>query len=375
MNVSFQQLGLQKELISAMAMEGILQPTPIQVSTIPSILAGKDVMAKAETGSGKSLAFLLPVLQRLDFSKKGIQALVLAPTRELAIQLSGEIRKLAPAYPFLEFETVYGGQNIEREIQNLSEKPPAVVVATPGRLLDHIRRETIDLKEASVVVLDEMDQLLHFGFLEEVKAVIHELPSEKQMLLFSATFNNQVQRIASEFMNNPEDIREEEKMAGVSSIKQVVIETGRISKQTVLMHTLKQFHPYLSIIFCRTRGRVDFLHNALIQKGFSTAALHGGMSQTKRETAMEALRQHKVSMLVATDVAARGVDIPELSHVFNFDIPFDADEYTHRIGRTGRAGAAGLAVTLVTPRDQAAFSKIEKKLGGKLKRTTLNIES
>lgn len=357
--LDFLQLGIRKEINHTLKSLGIVEPTPIQERTIPAVLEGKDVISKAQTGTGKTLAFVLPILEKIDVHESEVQALILTPTRELALQISKEIKKMMENVEGVNVLAVYGGQDVEHQLKKL-KGAQHIVVATPGRLLDHIRRGTIDLSTIRMLVLDEADQMLLMGFLPEVDDIINETFPSRQTMLFSATMPNEIRSLTKKYMIEPEFIEVKAKKVTVEEIKQVVIETTDRRKQATLFHLIEEHRPFLAIIFCRTKIRAKKLHEALIANGYESDELHGDLTQSKREKAMKRFREAKTQFLVATDVAARGLDVEGVTHVFNYDIPHDVESYVHRIGRTGRAGGDGVAFTLVAPKDMEFLRMIEK---------------
>lgn len=369
----FTQLGIGSELSKKLGRQGLLHPTPIQEKAIPTLLEGKDILAQAKTGTGKTLAFLLPILEKIDESSKDIQALILTPTRELALQITQEITKIKNDQTAV--LAVYGGQDVDRQIKKL-QGAIHIAVATPGRLIDHLKRGTIELTGIKIVVLDEADQMLHIGFLPEVETILHQVPQKRQTMLFSATLNQKVQSLARKYMDKPVSVQVKEEQITVKDIKQIVYETTDRAKQGDLCKVLEEERPYLAVIFCRTKRRVSKLNDSLIAMGLNSDELHGDLSQGKREKVMERFRKAELQYLVATDVAARGLDVEGVTHVFNYDIPEDTDSYVHRIGRTGRAGEAGIAITFAAPKDMNELQAIEKGIQMKLPRKKLtNLES
>lgn len=358
MTNSFAALGVRQELVTILAKQGRRTPTPVQAKAIPVLLKGRDVIAQAQTGTGKTLAFLLPILERVKAADPAVQALILSPTRELAIQITAEAKKLAPVVGASVLAT-YGGQDVEKQIRRL-QGAAQIVVATPGRLLDHLRRGTIRLDRLSMLVLDEADQMLHMGFLPDVERVINQAGRERCTMLCSATMPEQIRRLARRYMRNPVDIQIEGKRVTLDEIEQVVVETTDRTKQDALCQKLDEYNPYLAVIFCRTKARADHLYDALTSRRYNADLLHGDLSQAKREQVMRRFREAKTQFLVATDVAARGLDVEGVTHVFNYDAPPDLESYIHRIGRTGRAGQTGVAVTFVGPRDQAFLRLVEQ---------------
>ncbi|MGG4267162.1 DEAD/DEAH box helicase [Peribacillus simplex] len=363
----FIDLGVSPAINMILKQIGISNPTPIQEKSIPDILAGRDVIAKAQTGTGKTLAFLLPILEKVDPAASHIQSLIVTPTRELALQITAELKKFANEIEGLQVLAVYGGQDVEQQMKKLTRNI-SVVVATPGRLLDHLRRGTIDLSQTQTLVLDEADQMLHIGFLPEVEEIMGQLPEERQTLLFSATMPEQVHQLAKRYMNKPLTAAVKAEQVTVEQIRQLVIETTDRAKQSSLITMIKEEQPYLAIIFCRTKRRVSVLNDALKAAGFNSEELHGDLSQAKRERVMKNFREAKLQYLVATDVAARGLDVEGVTHVFNYDVPEDAESYIHRIGRTGRAGENGLAVTFIATKDLQLLGDIEKGISMKIER-------
>jgi ATP-dependent RNA helicase DeaD len=340
---------------------GIAVPTPIQEQAIPLLLEGKDVIAQSQTGTGKTFAFILPILEKIDATESHIQALIVTPTRELALQITNEVKKLLEDRQDIRVLAIYGGQDVESQLKKLKHGRH-IVIGTPGRLLDHIRRETVDFSKSSFLVLDEADQMLHIGFLPEVERIIDETPASRQTMLFSATMPDEIRQLARRHMKNPHNIQVEKTQAPLENIKQIAISTDDRAKQADLIELLHLYRPYLGVIFCRTKRRVTKLYEALKENGFNCDQLHGDLSQAKREQVMKRFRKAEIQFLVATDVAARGLDVEGVTHVFNYDIPEDTESYIHRIGRTGRAGGEGLAVTLYAPKDREELLQIEKDL-------------
>jgi ATP-dependent RNA helicase DeaD len=358
---NFLSLGVRTELNESLLELGIKDPTPVQLQAIPVLLEGKDLVAQAQTGTGKTFAFLLPILERINTNQPYIQALIVTPTRELALQITTELKKLSFKVN-ANVLAAYGGQDVERQVKKLKGSIH-IVVGTPGRLLDHIRRGTVNLSKLQMLVLDEADQMLHMGFLPDVELIIKQTPSNRQTMLFSATIPANIRSLARRYMKTPVDIHIESKRITLDEIKQIVVETTDRTKQETLFKLLREFRPYLALIFCRTKRRAATLTKALLEQGYLTDELHGDLSQAKRENVMKRFREGKLEILVATDVAARGLDVEGISHVFNYDVPQGAESYIHRIGRTGRAGEKGLAVTLATPDDNYLVKLIEKGIG------------
>ncbi|WP_462411216.1 DEAD/DEAH box helicase [Neobacillus sp. Marseille-QA0830] len=357
----FLSLGLSKEVTKNLLTYGIAKPTPIQEQAIPIILEGKDIMARAQTGTGKTFAFVLPILEKINREAEYIQALIVTPTRELALQITEECKKLMANMEGVNVLAVYGGQDVNKQLNQL-KTGKQIVVGTPGRLLDHLRRGTIQLSKVAFLVLDEADQMLHIGFLNEVEDIIKETPQSRQTMLFSATIPSEIRQLASKYMHEFEFVQVEKLQRPADSIEQIAIHTTDRAKQATLFTLVESYRPFLAVIFCRTKRRVSKLYNALKEQGFSCDELHGDLSQAKREQVMKRFRDAKIQLLIATDVAARGLDVEGVTHVFNYDIPPDADSYIHRIGRTGRAGMNGMAVTLYSSADRPKLDEIEKEL-------------
>lgn len=372
MSTEFISMGIIPELTDVLQSNGITSPTPVQKKAIPVLLSGQDVIAQAQTGTGKTIAFTLPILQRIDIDKEQVQALILTPTRELAIQITSELKKLAAAVG-AKVLAAYGGQDVDAQIRKLNNSPH-IVVATPGRLIDHMRRETINLGKLKMLVLDEADQMLHMGFLPEVQNIVDQTPRARQTMLFSATMPDQIKRLAENYMKTPVDIKIQSANVTLDNIKQLVIETTDRGRQKALISMIETQRPYLAVIFCRTKVRAKKLNKDLQDLGFESDELHGDLTQAKREQVMKRFRDAKLQILVATDVAARGLDVEGVTHVFNFDVPTDSEIYIHRIGRTGRAGQRGTAITIASPYDRAAVAHIERSINAILERRTIEAD-
>lgn len=369
MTKTFIELGVGEQLANQLKSNGITVPTPVQAAAIPKLLQGADMIAKAQTGTGKTLAFTLPILMKLNPQKDQVQALILTPTRELAIQITTELKKLASTVQATVL-ACYGGQDVSAQIKKL-QKSPHIVVATPGRLLDHLRRGSIHIGKITTLVLDEADQMLHMGFLPDVESIITQTPRARQTMLFSATMPDAIRQLASQYMNKPQQVDIQTQQVTLNNIKQRVVETTDRNKQAALIELLRTHNPFLAVIFCRTKLRTAKLTEALQEAGFNADELHGDLTQAKREQVMRKFRDMKLQILVATDVAARGLDVEGVSHVYNYDIPLDAESYIHRIGRTGRAGQSGYAITLATARDLQKLEAIERGIKQKIARRPL----
>ncbi|MDW7650580.1 MAG: DEAD/DEAH box helicase [Bacillota bacterium] len=361
MPTDFVSLGIRSELNDILKDLGARIPTPVQLQAIPVILSGKDIVAQAQTGTGKTFAFILPMLERVDGKKSYVQALIVTPTRELALQITTELNKLAHKVNANVLAT-YGGQDVDRQVKKLKGSIH-IVVGTPGRILDHIRRGTIHLADLNMLVLDEADQMLHMGFLPDVEQIIKQTSPKRQTMLFSATIPASIRKLARRYMKDPVDIQTESKRITLNEIRQMIVATTDRAKQDTLFKLIDNYRPYLALVFCRTKRRTAKLNKSLLEHGYLSDELHGDLSQAKREQVMKRFREAKLQILVATDVAARGLDVEGITHVFNYDIPQDVESYIHRIGRTGRAGEKGLAITLATPGDRSILQLIEKGIG------------
>ncbi|TYO97021.1 DEAD/DEAH box helicase [Desulfallas thermosapovorans] len=362
----FSDFGLSESVIRALSNMGFEEATPIQEQAIPVGLQGRDLIGQAHTGTGKTAAFGIPLMERLQVGQENIQAVILTPTRELAVQVAEELYRIGQ-YKGIRSLPVYGGQDINRQIRAL-KKRPHIIVATPGRLMDHMRRKTIRLNQVSIVVLDEADEMLNMGFIEDIENILKEVPEERQTMLFSATMPAPIQALAGRFMNDPEVIRVAARQVTVPNIEQGYIEVHEKEKFDVLCRLLDTQSPERAIVFGRTKRRVDELYEALNKRGYSAEGIHGDLSQARRDQVMRQFKDGAIEVLVATDVAARGLDITGVTHIYNFDIPQDPEGYVHRVGRTGRAGKAGAAITLVTPREIGHLRVIEKMTRGKIAR-------
>lgn len=371
---TFNDLGIGQDLMRSISKMGFEEATPIQSQTIPLALQGNDVIGQAQTGTGKTAAFGIPLIEKIDVKSDNIQGIVIAPTRELAIQVSEELNKIGQ-FNRIRILPIYGGQDISRQIRSL-KKHPHIIVGTPGRVIDHINRRTLRLNNVHTVVLDEADEMLNMGFIEDIEAILKGVPEEgRQTLLFSATMPGPIQRIAERFMQNPQIVKVKSKEVTTPNIQQFYVEVHERNKFDVLTRLLDIQSPELAIIFGRTKRRVDELSEALTLRGYTAEGIHGDLSQAKRISVLRKFKEGSIDVLVATDVAARGLDISGVTHVYNFDIPQDPESYVHRIGRTGRAGKHGLAMSFVTPREMGQLKNIEnttKRKMDKMKPPTLD---
>lgn len=355
---TFYEMGLSDQVIRATLNMGFEETTPIQEKTIPLLMAGRDVIGQAQTGTGKTAAFGIPMIEKIGMESDSISGLVVTPTRELAIQVAEEINRLGQ-FKRVRALPIYGGQDIQRQMRSLRNRPQ-IIVGTPGRLMDHMRRKTVRLHQVSMVILDEADEMLSMGFIDDIENILREVPRERQTLLFSATMPKPIQDLAQRFMNNPEFIGIKTKEVTLPSTEQHYIEIQEKQKFDTLCRLIDIQSPALAIVFGRTKRRVDELYEALNKRGYSAEGLHGDLTQAKRDSVLRHFKEGITEILVATDVAARGLDIGGVTHIYNFDIPQDPDSYVHRIGRTGRAGKAGLATTFVTPRELSHLRLIEQ---------------
>lgn len=362
----FTDLQVSSPILKALERMGFEEATPIQGETIPLAITGKDVIGQAQTGTGKTAAFGIPMIERFEKKDRKIKGLVVAPTRELAIQVAQELNQIGRVKGIRSL-AIFGGEHMGRQIRALREGPQ-IVVATPGRLLDHMKRRTIRTQDIEVVVLDEADEMLNMGFIDDIKAILRGVPSERQTLLFSATMPREIREIAATLMKNPEEIKVKAKEMTVENIEQYYIEVNENQKFDTLTNHLDIESPELAIVFARTKRRVDEIADGLQVRGFRAEGIHGDLTQGKRMSVLNKFKHKRIDVLVATDVAARGLDISGVTHVYNFDIPQDPESYVHRIGRTGRAGKTGESISFVTPREMPHLQVIQKVTKGKIKR-------
>ncbi|SOC42096.1 DEAD/DEAH box helicase [Ureibacillus acetophenoni] len=355
---NFSELNISESTLRSLKRMGFEEATPIQEGTIKFGLEGKDIIGQAQTGTGKTAAFGIPLIEKIDTNNPNIQGLIIAPTRELAIQVSEELYKIGYDKR-VKILSVYGGQDIGRQIRALKNRPQ-IIVGTPGRIIDHINRHTLKLENVQTLVLDEADEMLNMGFIDDINAILEKVPAERQTLLFSATMPPAIRKIATTFMKNPEEVKIKSKEMTVENIDQFFVKSQEREKFDILTRLLNVHQPELAIIFGRTKRRVDELAQALTLRGYLAEGIHGDLSQAKRISVLRQFKENKIDILVATDVAARGLDISGVTHVYNFDIPQDPESYVHRIGRTGRAGKSGLAVTFVTPREMGYLRIVEE---------------
>lgn len=366
---NFTHFNLKKKVLQGITEAGFKDPSPIQQSAIPLVLEGHDLIAQAQTGTGKTAAFAIPILNMLE-QNSDIEALIITPTRELAMQISDEVFKLGR---FLRTKTIciYGGQSIKRQI-DLLDKKPKVMVATPGRLLDHLRNDRIKSFNPRFIVLDESDEMLDMGFLESIEEIFRFIPRERQTLLFSATMPTPIKNLAKKILNNPKSVKIAKVDITNTDIEQKYYIINENERDDAIMRLLDFVASKKSIVFTRTKREADILAELLKSKGYKATALHGDMEQRDRRTAMNAFKENRVEILVATDVASRGLDISDVGFVFNYHLPLNPDSYVHRIGRTGRAGKKGVAITLVTPLEFKDLKRIKEQIKTNLELFTLD---
>ena len=357
--IRFEDLELDAKIMRAITDMGFEAASPIQGQAIPLELQGLDIIGQAQTGTGKTAAFGIPLLQKIDPKNKKPQAIILCPTRELAIQVSEEIRRLAKYMHGVKVLPIYGGQEIGRQIRSLKDGVQ-VIIGTPGRVMDHMRRKTVKMEQIHTVVLDEADEMLNMGFLEDMETILSALPEERQTLMFSATMPQAIQRIAANFQKDPQIVRVVKKELTVPKVTQYYYEVKPKNKLEVMCRLLDLYDPKLSVVFCNTKKQVDELVQGLQGRGYFAEGLHGDLKQEQRDRVMRAFRTGRTDILVATDVAARGIDVDDVEAVFNYDVPQDDEYYVHRIGRTGRAGREGKAFNLVVGKEVYKLREIQR---------------
>lgn len=364
--ITFKELGLQEEILTAIEKMGFVNPSPIQEKAIPQILSSdQDVIALAQTGTGKTAAFGLPVLNQLDSNSKSVQAIILCPTRELCLQIAKELESFSADMRGVRVQAVYGGADIVKQIRGLKDNPQ-IVVGTPGRTMDLIKRGALKINDITWTVLDEADEMLNMGFRDEIDSILETTPEEKQTLLFSATMPSEVRRIASEYMHNPVEIAVSKVNTASKNIEHHVY-LVRSSDRYLALKRLADYYPNIyGIVFCRTRREAKDVADKLMQDGYNADALHGDLSQSQRDHVMEKFRNQNIQILVATDVAARGIDVNELTHVINFNLPDDPEVYVHRSGRTGRAGNKGISIIISGGREARKIRDLEKLIASKI---------
>lgn len=368
--MTFEEMCLDTRIMRAIAEMGFEQPSPIQAQSIPIAVEGKDMIGQARTGTGKTASFGIPMLQRINPKDKTLQAIVLCPTRELAIQSANEIRKLAKFLHGIKVLPIYGGQEISKQIRSL-KGGVQIVIGTPGRVMDHLRRHTLKPQTVDIVVLDEADEMLNMGFREDIETILGQLPEERQTMLFSATMPKPILEIAKRYLHEPEIVKVIQKELTVPKIEQYYYEVNPRKKNEVLSRLLDMYDPSLSLVFCNTKRKVDELVADLKGRGYFAEGLHGDMKQSQRDRVMNGFRNGRTDILVATDVAARGIDVDDVEAVFNYDVPQDDEYYVHRIGRTGRAGREGRAFTLVVGKEIYKLKDIQRYCKTKIRRQSI----
>lgn len=357
--VRFEDLGLRPQILRAVTEMGFEAASPIQARAIPLLMEGKDVIGQAQTGTGKTAAFGIPLLEKTDPKNRKLQALVLCPTRELAIQVADEMRRLCRFMHGIKILPIYGGQDIGKQIRSL-KGGIQLVIGTPGRVMDHMRRHTLKFDELHTIVLDEADEMLNMGFREDIETILKDVPEERQTVLFSATMPKPILDITKNYQKDAELVKVVKKELTVRNIDQYYYEVKEKNKQEVLSRLLDMYNPKLSLVFCNTKRRVDELTTALQGRGYFAEGLHGDMKQSQRDRVMNSFRNGKTEILIATDVAARGIDVDDVEAVFNYDLPQDDEFYVHRIGRTGRAGRVGRAFTFIVGKEVYKLKDIQR---------------
>ena len=357
--VKFEELQIDDRILRAVTDMGFEEASPIQAKAIPVQMEGLDIIGQAQTGTGKTAAFGIPLLQKIDPKNKKLQAIALCPTRELAIQVADEIRNLAKYMHGIKVLPIYGGQDIVRQIRGLKDGTQ-IIVGTPGRVMDHMRRKTIKFDQVHTVIMDEADEMLNMGFLDDMETILSQLPEERQTIMFSATMPDAIQKIAKTFQKDPQIVRVVKKELTVPKVTQYYYEVKPKTKVEVMCRLLDMYAPKLSVAFCNTKRQVDELVQELQGRGYFAEGLHGDLKQIQRDRVMNSFRNGRTEILVATDVAARGIDVDDVEAVFNYDIPQDEEYYVHRIGRTGRAGREGIAFSFVVGRDVYKLRDIQR---------------
>ena len=365
MSKSFLSIGVNKVYCERLKKMGIVTPTEVQEKVIPLGFTKKDIVVESQTGTGKTLAFLLPIFQSINKEKEETQALIIAPTRELSMQITNEVEKLSKdEYSVL---SIFGGNDVEKHIRKLKGEPQ-IIVGTPGRILYHIQRKSLNLSKIKYLIIDEADQMLNMGFIDELNEVIKNVNPSRRTMLFSATIPKGIRTITMKHMKNPTTIRIKKKGLVVENISQLSISTSDINKEEVLEAILNKEKPFMAIVFCNSKDKVKKLYNYLYNKGYVCDELHGDLNPQKRKRVMKDLKDLKTQVLVASDIACRGLDVDGITHIINYDIPKEVELYVHRIGRTGRAGQSGVAITIVEPREQKYMDVIEKEVNAKIKK-------
>ncbi|MGL4484766.1 MAG: DEAD/DEAH box helicase [Anaerovoracaceae bacterium] len=356
--MKYEDSNINQDILKALKEIGFEDMTPIQLAAIPPLLEGKDIIGQAQTGTGKTAAFGIPLIQNIDLNAQGVQGIVLCPTRELAMQVTDEMRKYAKYIKGIKITAVFGGQDMQKQI--MAVKGAKIVVGTPGRVMDHMRRRTLKLENIKMVVLDEADEMLNMGFKEDIETILTDTPEERQTALFSATMPGPILKITKKFQKNALHIKTEKIEKSKALIEQIYFEIKSAEKMSLLMRLMDYYDAKRTLIFCKTKRGADSLAGALKSKGYPAEPLHGDLSQGQRNAAMAQFRNGKAHIMIATDVAARGIDVDDVELVFNYDIPMEEEYYIHRIGRTGRAGRKGIAITFVVGKEKYKLRDIER---------------
>lgn len=368
--IELNDMKLSKEVIRAVSDMGFEEFSPIQKSSIPLLLEGRDVIGQAQTGTGKTAAFGIPIIEKVNPRINKVQALVLCPTRELSIQVSEEISNLSKYKKNIRVMPIYGGQPIERQLRGLKQGIQ-IVIGTPGRVMDHMRRGSLKLNNLNFFVLDEADEMFDMGFRQDIEMILEDVPEERQSLFFSATMAKEIMDFAKKYQNNPEVVKVVNKELTVPKVKQVYLELRNDIKTEILSRLLDIKNPRLTVVFCNTKKKVDELTSELQSRGYFADGLHGDLKQNQRDTVMDKFRNNTIDILVATDVAARGIDVDDVDMVVNYDMPQDNEYYVHRIGRTARAGRTGTAISFVTSREYGNLKQIEKYTKTKIEKISI----
>lgn len=368
--IELNDMKLSKEVIKAVSDMGFEEFSPIQKSSIPLLLEGRDVIGQAQTGTGKTAAFGIPIIEKVNSRSNKVQALVLCPTRELSIQVSEEISNLSKYKKNIRVMPIYGGQPIERQLRGLKQGVQ-IVIGTPGRVMDHMRRGSLKLDDINFFVLDEADEMFDMGFRQDIELILQDVPEERQSLFFSATMAKEIMNFAKKYQNNPEIVKVVNKELTVPKVKQVYLELRNDIKTEILSRLLDIKNPRLTVVFCNTKKKVDELTSELQSRGYFADGLHGDLKQNQRDVVMDKFRKNTIDILVATDVAARGIDVDDVDMVVNYDMPQDNEYYVHRIGRTARAGRAGTAISFVTSREYGNLKQIEKYTKTKIEKISI----
>lgn len=364
MSKKFLAAGVDKVYCDRLKKVGIVNPTEVQEKVIPLCFSKKDIVVESQTGTGKTLSFLLPIIQKININKSEIQSLIITPTRELASQITGEIEKLTSDVKVL---SVYGGNDYERQIRKLKGESH-IVVGTPGRLLALTQRKILNLSKVKILVIDEADQMINLGFLDELNEILKKVNSNRQTMLFSATIPKGIRSITLKHMKSPQTIRIKKKSLIVDNIEQISLSIGEIKKEEALDILLKKENPFMAVVFCRSKDRVKEIYKYLFNKGYLCEELHGDLTPQKRKKIMKDMKDLKIQILVSSDIACRGLDVDGITHIINYDIPKEVELYVHRIGRTGRGDQNGLAITIIEPKEQKHMDFIEKSVKSKIKK-------